>query len=160
MLPNQSLKIGNTNIFYWDIKHPWAFRYEDDLLYQRYRILPDGQLVLLVINKETGLVAAFKIDDKEFDINSNEEPKGDVLVLYSGYPLSFEEVDSSINAGVLKDAYVPDTVVPPRKYEDVLDDLKQKKLPPQKKMNFYFTPFTYVDNQYHQFMFSDKKKDN
>ena len=66
---NESLKIGNTNIFYWDIKHPWAFRYEDDLLYQKYRIIDDGEFILLVINKETGLVAAFKIDDKEFDFN-------------------------------------------------------------------------------------------
>lgn len=157
---NESLKIGNTNISYSDIKHPWAFRYEDDLLYQRYKIIDDGQLVLLVINKETGLVAAFKIDDKEFDFNSNEESKGDVLTLYSGYPLSFQEVESIVNVGVLKDAYVHDTVVPPRKYEDVLDDLKQKKMPPQKKMNAYFTRFTYEHNQSPQFMFSYKKKDN
>ena len=94
--------IGNSNIYHFDLMSPWHVRYHDAAIWQSYRDLGDGWYILITINKESGIVAVFKIFDKEFDINSDADTKGDMLHLYTGEPKDIHEVEQVIKVNLNK----------------------------------------------------------
>lgn len=88
--------IGNSNIYNFDLWLEWRLRYQNAMFCQYYRDLGDGWFILITINKFEGIVAAFKTFDKDFDINSDADTKGDILHLYTGKPESMHEVEEII----------------------------------------------------------------
>lgn len=93
--------IGNSNICHFELVH-WHERYQNAYVWQSYRDLGDGWYILLTINKESGIVAAFKIFDKDFDINSDAGTKGEILHLYTGNPKDMHEVEQVIKLNLGK----------------------------------------------------------
>lgn len=94
--------IGNSNICHFELVHPWHKRYQNAYVWQSYRDLGDGWYILLTINKESGIVAVFKIFDKDFDINSDAGTKGEILHLYNGNPKDMHEVEKVIKINLGK----------------------------------------------------------